>query len=168
MKKSILFIFSALIILATSSCAPKLKILRGNYPQEFSTTTNKDFDYVWNNVIDFFARTGIPITTMDKSSGYIVANKINVPLTMERDGKPVDSSAYVVIPEFKRYPTNTNGTATFNVRIRDFGNYVTITVNMYDIVSNYVFSNGFILESAPCKGTSTGVFESKLLKIFNQ
>jgi uncharacterized lipoprotein len=39
-----------------------------------STSVNASFDRTWNAVIDVFAEQNIPIATMEKASGFIVAD----------------------------------------------------------------------------------------------
>jgi len=39
-----------------------------------STSVNAGFDRTWNAVIDVFAEQNIPIATMEKASGFIVAD----------------------------------------------------------------------------------------------
>lgn len=146
------------------SCAPVIKSLQGGYLNSHTTTTTTSYDEVWNNVIDYFAYTGITISTMEKASGLIVASKIAVPQTKELNGKPLDPNAFVVIPDVRNYPKL--ATATFNVRVRDNGESVSITINMHDINASYIKNNGFVIYQAPIEGKSTGVFENGLLNLF--
>lgn len=157
---SLSLVFSFLFL---TSCAPT-KGFQGNYLNSHTISTTSTYDEVWNNVIDYFANTGITITTMEKASGFIVASRISVPQTKEQDGKPLDPSAFVVIPNVRKHPDM--ATATFNVRVRDLGNSVSITVNMHDIKASYIKNNGFLIYTEPIEGKSTGVFENGLLNLF--
>ena len=152
------------ICIVLCSCTSVMKSLQGDYLNSHFTTTTTSYDEVWDNVIDYFASTGITITTMEKASGLIVASKIAVPQTKEQNGKPLDPNAFVVIPDVRKYPNL--ATATFNVRVRDNGDSVSITVNMHDIKASYTKNNGFLIYTEPIEGKSTGVFENGLLNMF--
>ena len=76
-----------------------------------------------------------------------MASKIAAPQTKEQNGKPLDPNAFVVIPDVRKYPNL--ATATFNVRVRDNGDSVSITVNMHDIKASYTKNNGFLIYTEP-------------------
>lgn len=159
------FVLMSFVYLSLCSCT-SVKTLQGNYANSYSITTATSYDKVWDNVIDYFASNGISISTMEKASGLIVANRIVVPQTIEKNGKPLDSSAFIVIPNVNKYPST--ATASFNVRVKNNGDSVTITVNVYNIESTriiaQIYYNSPITE--PIEGKSTGVFEKGLLNLF--
>lgn len=161
MKTKIVVI--AIICMALCSCTAVIHSFQGNYSNSHTITTNTSYDEVWDNVIDFFASSGITISTMEKASGLIVASKILVPLTIEKNGKPLDPTAYVVIPNVK-FPVK-NATVTFNVRVRDNGDSVAITINMHDIDASH-WAGLMYSELYSIEGKSTGVFENSLLNLF--
>ncbi len=160
--KKIMTICIVCLCVVMISCLPS-NVLVGNYQESFTTKTDKSYDEVWNNVIDFFALSGIPINTFEKASGLIVANKVKVSLTEEINGMPSDENAYVVIPDISS-SYKAEATATFNVRVRDNGDYIQVYVNMHDI--NACWIDPFYNNVHPIIGKSTGVFEQELLELF--
>ena len=69
-------IFCAII---ASSCGSSQPTLRSTYTiNKTSTTTSSSFNEVWNKVIDFFAEQNIPIATLEKESGIIVASNVTI------------------------------------------------------------------------------------------
>lgn len=169
--KNLLFLF-VLSYLVLSSCmtTKTSQTLVGDYPSApFSIETDKSFDEVWDKAIDYFAMNGISISTLEKESGLIVSNKVSLKnsITMEKDGKPLDKNAFVVIPYAKNV-VYVNATSDFNVRIRKQGEKVLISVNLPNLVAERtVKPKGFQLVSTPqvVEARTTGVFENGLLNL---
>lgn len=148
--------------------------LTGNYKTNYSTTTDTPYDVVWDNVIDYFAENGIPIATLEKNSGLIVATKVKCSATVERNGCPANPSAFAVIPDYKTTFTrnkpdeaNLFSVGTFNVRVRESDGKVNISINFYDIeVFEYSRTLGIeqVISFGP--GASTGAFETELIDRF--
>lgn len=82
--KSLLFIFS-LLILSSS----------GNEPLTVTTTESKEV--VWTKVLNFFSRQGVPIKTVDKTSGIIQSDKLGLGshTVLDNESK-FDSTAWAI------------------------------------------------------------------------
>ena len=158
MKKIMIISIVCLGIIMTSCLSSN--VLTGTYQESFTSKTNKSYDEVWNDVIDFFALSGIPINTFEKASGLIVAHTVKVSVTEEINGVPVDKNAYIVIPDISSM-YKAEATATFNIRVRDNGDYVQIYVNLHDINAYYI--EPLYGYKYPIIGKSTGAFEQKLI-----
>ncbi|MCM1170079.1 MAG: hypothetical protein NC324_09115 [Bacteroides sp.] len=165
-----LSLLCATMAFTLSSCASSM--LYGTYNIRNVAETTRDYNVVWNDVIDFFANSGIPISTLEKESGLIVAKGIafgSDKITMESNTtyEPMSKSAYIVIPHASSL-SNASATADFNVRVRNDGNRVVITINVLNINAQRSSVNPLTLrtamESVPAK--STGVFERQLLNLF--
>jgi hypothetical protein len=113
--------------------------LKGKYPEQSTEyITNKSFDEVWDNVVDLFAKTGIPIKTIDKSSGIIVANKTNFQATFENEnGALIDTNAAfvavkLIVPANNRLIEPVYVSSDFNVRVKKLAdNKVSIGINVF-------------------------------------
>lgn len=168
MKK---LLFSLLTVILMSSCGTtKLTHLIGTYDINTSTETDKTFDEVWDRVIDYFAVTGIPIVTLEKSSGLIVSNQVSLKemVTMEENGKPKNGSAYIVIP-YAKNTTFMDATSDFNVRVKERNGKVVVSVNLPNISARRTIKpKGLQMMSFPdlVQAKSTGVFEKGLLDLF--
>lgn len=147
--------------------------LYGTYNVRNVAETTRDYNDVWNDVIDFFANNGIPISTLEKESGLIVARGIafgSDQITMESKTTymPISNNAYIVTPYAGSLSTDVSATADFNVRVRNDGNRVVITINVLNINAQRRTLNPLTLTSTvtsvPAK--STGVFEGQLLRLF--
>lgn len=167
-------LFYALIIASFCiSCGTSHKAsLSMKYDAQKSFTTNKDYDYVWDNVIDFFAATGITVTNIEKASGFITASNITFDnnFTVEDvTDKKYNPKAYFVVPN-NNFET-AEITANFNVRVRkNNDNTVTVSINLpnlkgvvykRDKLTGVVFP--YVVETA-----STGVFEKNLFSALAQ
>jgi hypothetical protein len=64
------------------------------------------FDTVWNAVIDYFAAQVIPIETLDRSSGFIVASRAHIPTRTK-----ADTAAAVLLADCGKYPKGFNYTS---------------------------------------------------------
>lgn len=163
MKKIYFFVVMGFILTACSTSTP---MLNNNYNRPKSFTTQKSFDYVWDNVIDLFAESGITVSNIEKSSGFIAANGIefNNRYTVEnKNDKRYDPDAYFVIPnnKFDRVAI----TASFNVRLRknDDGT-VTVSVNLPNLKAT-AYKRDIWTGIATAKQidiASTGVFEQNI------
>ena len=174
MKKHLFLLF---LITLISSCASIR--LTGVYPiSGVSKETTLNYEDVWNRVIDFFSTLGIPITTLDKSSGLIVTSGFSFvnDYTREERGKPLNEEAYVVIPTIRKgfgsiiepnstFPkTDWTIMGDFNVRVKIDGQKTIVNVNVVNLKCFYstpgIYGSGHT-NHVPIK--STGVFESFLL-----
>ncbi|WP_288531763.1 hypothetical protein [uncultured Bacteroides sp.] len=170
MKKLLLMLLPFLLLSSCMTMKSTPSHLVGVYNVTTSIKTDNPFDEVWNKVIDYFATNGIPIATLEKASGLIVSNKVQLKdaVTIEQDGKPLDKNAYIVIPYAKNIIYK-NVTSDFNVRVREVDGKVVITVNLPNIVAERTIKpTGFTMISVPenVEAKSTGVFEAGLLNLF--
>ena len=137
--------------------------LTGTYPNPHHFGYSEfSYDQVWSKVIDYFAMEGIPIETIDKSSGLIVSSKMSFKdvHTKEVKGVPLNPDAYVVIPSvlgYGIYDWTMDG--NWNVRIKESDGRISINVNIVNLNCYGNHQNSII--QVPIK--STGKFESKLL-----
>lgn len=70
-------LFCALTLLDGCTMAPAAPV-----PRTTATTVNASFGKTWNAVIDQFATNNIPIHTIDRSSGIIATDLLNVPASV--------------------------------------------------------------------------------------
>lgn len=177
LKLSFLVLFVASVF-AISSCSPKVYGLRGNYQTINSIETNSSFDDVWNRVIDFFAESNIPVATLEKASGIIVASNVNIPETLvsveSEQGTIRDNNAWFVFP-YEKHLIGGRAECSFNVRVREQGNGKTyISVNLGGIVgyksveflNTLTLRKDVIKQVVPSQCYSTGKFERDLLNLF--
>lgn len=171
--------FGLMLLCATMvgfvSCAP-IK-LTGTYPStSHFAYSNNSFEQVWSKVIDYFAINGIPITTIDKSSGIIVSSKMSFlnSYTREVQGQPLDPNAFVVIPTVRGgfgnilEPTaaitgDWTMVGDWNVRIRESDGKVMVNVNLMNLDCYYTTS-GLYGSNSKIPIKSTGKFEKGLLE----
>ena len=180
-------IYATLVLMVgvvSYSCTPVKYTIQGSYQPATSFVTSKSFDYVWNNVIDFFAENNLPIEILEKDSGLIVSNNIKVGDNLvtweDENGKLVNPDSWFVLPYYNvSGRTVVGGTATcsFNVRVRELedGN-IKIQINLHNVVGYYIIEwfNSFSLKkevvetTIPQECKSTGKFEADLLALFNE
>lgn len=179
MKTKILVLMLTLCVaFSISSCSPKIYGLRGNYETTNSTETDSSYDEVWSRVIDFFATANIPIATLDKESGLIVASKISFDeskVSIEnKEGVILNPNAWFVLP-FQEYLDGGRAECSFNVRIRKNSNGKTfIGINLGNIIGykniltldSFTLRKTLIKQQVPATCYSTGVFEKELLSLF--
>lgn len=170
------FLLGLCCIVLISSCGVGYR-LKGSYPEPTATVeTSLSFEDTWSRLIDYFAASGIPIATLDKSSGFIVSSQVSFVNNYTReksDGSLVDPKAYVVIPTVRggfgnilepnaAITGNWVMSGTFNVRVRPtVDGKQSVTVNLLNLICTYS-SGSFIggTEKIPIK--STGQFEQGL------
>lgn len=166
MKKT--FVIVGIIVLAAFFVSCSSMRLTGKYAgmnHSFAETT-LPYEEVWTRVIDYFALSGIPISTIDKSSGLIIASRISFlnHYTREVDGKPLSPDAYVVVPTVRGMlftitpPTSIDG--DWNIRIKEQDDRVIVNVNLVNL-------NAYIIQSAGTRVNipvaSLGNFENGLI-----
>jgi hypothetical protein len=160
--------FFPLLAIVLSSCMTiKTVPLKGNYSNgNFEKTTNKSKDEVWDNIIEFFAKNGLPIRLIDRSSGLIISNESYLKWTFENNkGQLENPAAWIVVakqinPNNKTYIKPVMVTGEWNVRIKSITeNETLINVNLVNTKYTTLFSENptpFI----PGRFQSTGVFEN--------
>lgn len=177
MKKVLSLPLLVLSLLVFNSCSTQSYSIRGNYSPLNSVTTSTPFENVWIKVIDFFAENSIPITTLSKESGLIVANDIqfgeNVVSYEDSHGQIVNKNAWFVLP-YSKQAIGAKATGAFNVRVKTTDNGKTyIQINCSNHVGYYkiqyidnFFQKHIIWNTYPRECKSTGQFEKKLLDMF--
>lgn len=176
MKKFFLLLAGACLM---SSCGTTLK-LSGSYPESNQyTETSLPYDEVWSKIIDFFAVNGIPISTIDKTSGLIVASSmsfVNNYTREDKQGNMINPDAYVVIPTVRggfgnilepnaKITGHWDMVGDWNVRIKNIDNKTLINVNLLNVRCLYSTS-GLYGSSSKIPIRSTGKFEKMLLDTF--
>lgn len=177
MKKVLCLKLLLVCLLGFNSCSTTQHVIRGNYFSQNSTTTTTPFDKVWTSVIDFFAENSIPITTLSKESGLIVASDIpfseNIVSFEDKDGIIVNPNAWFVLP-YAKGVIGARATGAFNVRVKVTEDSTTnIQINCSNLVGYYkiqftdnFFQKQIIWNTYPRECKSTGVFEKELLELF--
>ena len=132
-------ILCLLFVVCLSSCYVPSKIipLKGTYSDgNFEEYSDKSKDEVWDNIIEFFAKSGVTIRIIDRSSGLIISGTTALTWTYEdTKGVPVKKDAYVVIQ--KVIDGNTKKpirpimvTGEWNIRIKEKDGKTLINVNL--------------------------------------
>jgi hypothetical protein len=162
--KKLFLVIAACGLLA--SCL-STKQISGSYTPANHVESELSYNEVWSRIIDFFAVNGITISVMDKSSGLIVAGKMDFTGrgTVEgSDGQLLNKSAYIVTERIRmngvEITPNDRGwtlTGDWNVRIKPSGDKTSINVNLNNIYSNSPFGR--------TNAKSTGFFENQLIEI---
>lgn len=161
MKKILLIVLSALLV----SCSPMRLVGKYVETNHFFAETTLSYEEVWARVIDYFALAGIPISTIDKSSGLIVASRISFLnyYTREVDGKPLSKDAYVIVPTVRSIlftimePTAIDG--DWNIRIKEQDGRVIVNMNLVNLNAYIEFQNNRL--NIPV--ASLGNFENGLI-----
>lgn len=172
MKK---LIFIAVLLIPSYCFSQGSYRFKWNHPDiNFKVTSNVGYDTLWGNIIDFFSEKGIPIKTMDKSSGLIISEKMSFlnsyTIEPKKEG-PIDSSAFIVVA-FAKHTPPTELTGEWNIHIRKEGNKVIISVNLVNIkAQNYTPGGSGMIAGSPytydsqtiiLEAKSTGVFEKTI------
>lgn len=111
---------------------------------------SNEYDIVWSAIVSFFAENNVPIKTIDKSSGLIVAESQVFPEVWADCGK----ASFV---EFR-----SDAIGTFNIfALKQTGGGVNVSVNSSFHCNRYDTLNGVPMGRMQCN--STGVFERMLL-----
>lgn len=182
MKKLLLFVCLSMLFF---SCKDKLIPLKGNYPETpILLHSDKDFDYVWDKLIDLFAQRGLSIRIIDRSSGLIISGRDELRATIEdKNGKMMDAEASIVIPKIKSvaageyipivggYVKDKNDKVRrvpdvygeWNVRIKKEGTGTLINVNIVNVIYNEI-ENRITKEKSLKDFKSTGRFENMIAK----
>jgi len=146
--------------------------LKGKYPEQSTEyITNESFDKVWDRVIDLFAKYGIPIKTIDKSSGIIIANKSNFIATFENEnGSLIDTNACfvavkLIVPANHRVIEPVYVSSDFNVRVKKLeDNNTSIVINVFINKAEYFWMAAPTPSVFSGKVMSTGKLEKSILK----
>ena len=166
--KSKLFLTIYLLVIAMlilPSCAKMDTVQQPVFKN--TVTTNLSYDEVWDKVVDFFAESGVNISTIEKASGIIVASKTPFnSFTFSKGGVWDNPNALILLSSDA---PNKNGwsryliTGDWNVRVKTIEGQVSITINLYNLVCAIELLDGKIKY---CNAYSTGKFEGALLDLF--
>ena len=145
--------------------------LKSDYSKIEKTFVSKyNREETWSKLLDVLVQTETPLDIVDKSSGLLVSKQVDMSklYTYEDDkGSMVDGSKMVVASRYKTagmpiHPQTITG--TWNVRMTDTNNQVTVTTNLINVKANTVTggSNNPYAVTIPYDVKSTGVFESMI------
>jgi hypothetical protein len=132
----------------------------------FEKTADAMKDTVWDNIIDFFAKNGLPIKLIDRSSGLIISSESYLTWTFENNkGQLQNPKAWVVLakqinPNNKQPIKYQSVTGEWNIRIKSISDHQTlINVNLVNTKYSSPFSET-VKQFTPGTFQSTGVFEN--------
>jgi hypothetical protein len=162
-------------LLLFASCTAKVVPLKNVYDTKpFELTTSSDFETVWGKIIEMFAKNGIGVKIIDKSSGFIVAQNTAAPITTEnKEGKLIDKNAWVVTqklydPASRKYYYAKEGTIEWNIYVkRNEDKTTTININLIEVTTVTTgYSLGYTLSptvnTLKIRALTTGVFEKQV------
>ena len=173
MKKIALFLSITFLL---CNCVSK-KIIN-NAPHSYSFTSDKSFDEVWSNVIDFISLKGVSIKNIDKESGLIVTDEYSLTGSYtyeDKNGSLKNPNAYVVLQKRKGGFGNTIKPdfihGNYNIRVKPEKNGTSITINLVNLIAGVtvnknIYGGGGNMVYYVVK--STNVFEKELAQKLNQ
>jgi len=167
--------FFPLVLFCAISCTPKVIPLKNSYDDKpFEMTAGKDFEQVWSNTIEFFAKSGISIKIIDKSSGLIVATATQADVTAEdKNGKLINPDAWAVAEKIYEPGSNRTyyakvGTIEWNVFLKKATETsTTVNINLISVVTITVAQAGFatpIAKTFKTRSRTTGVWEKTVFE----
>src|SRR5690625_2550464 len=176
MKKYILYRLFCLVTFILTSCALQQIPLKNSYNNEsFELETSTDFDTVWENIIELFAKNGIGIKLIDKKSGFIIANNTLTSITTEDDdGNLIDPNAWAVSEKYidpgsRKIYYPYEALIEWNIHIKEKQNQTIININLIDINNKIKVidshNNKRIINNTEL--ISTHVFENEIAKKIN-
>ena len=177
MKKLLLFAVSATIF--TSCITQKHIPLNGDYQIKDTYSVQKSKEDVWTNIVALFAKNGIGIKIIDKSSGLIISENtlfqrgykdINSMATFENDkGFIVNKNAFLVCDR------NTIGgmevktadiSGNWNIRVFEKEGNVFVNTNITN-VKVYTLSYSLVTHAYE-QGTNNYIFNCKSTGVFEK
>ncbi|RYD54053.1 MAG: hypothetical protein EOP56_19645 [Sphingobacteriales bacterium] len=161
---------SLFLLLFLGACTPTVYKLKGNYGNgNFEQATTKGKEQVWSNLIDFFAKNGLSIKIIDKSSGLITSEPTRLKWSIEDDkGNLYDPNAWVAVAKMKGMNGQVVSTAfrvvaEWNVRVKDGPNGSTLVgVNLVNAQYMTGPAGSPYTLYTPGSIHSTGVFENTI------
>jgi len=163
-------LISLLVTVAFISCEMKVIPLKGKYTDgNFEAYSDKSKDVVWDNLIDFFAKRGISIKIIDRSSGLIIAGATRMPWSYENSkGIIIHKDAWIVIrkvidPGSRKPIDPISVSGEWNVRIKEMSGKTLINVNLVNPEYSYSYqSRNTQTTFKPGAFQSTGNFEKMI------
>ena len=170
-------ILSLALLALLTSCATKVVPLKGTYTNgNFEKVADKPKDQIWDNIIDFFAKNGIPIHIIDRSSGLIVSTQTELNWSREdKNGNLINKKAQIAIMRIKQGNGSidySQVTGQWNIRIKPVDQNKTL-VNINIVNPKYELGagrNAIAISREFKKGEfqSTGLFEETIYNIISQ
>jgi hypothetical protein len=118
--------------LTGGACFPKVQYRTpGPEPERPPTVVAAPFDKAWNAVIDVFARENTPIQTLEKASGFIVAERAVIPYLRPDEYAFAVSLAdcgAIMYPQEGRWRDFAPTSAKYNIVVRSQGEQSTVRV----------------------------------------
>lgn len=147
--KLFLFFLTFCMLISCESYQPPNKYTFDNY-REFS----KSYDEVWQKIINWFGKNGIPIKNLDKSSGFI-ASEHNL------------NTGTIYYMDCGEGGSQTDGKATINIVVVDKGESTLVTINtFFSCFLSYMGANTGAHRRIDCN--STGRLESEIFEYINK
>ncbi|MFH1051550.1 MAG: hypothetical protein V1779_11560 [bacterium] len=132
-----------------------------NYDFDNSKIINKPFDEVWILLIEWFAKTGIPIKNMDKSSGFIAT-----------ESKLKSDYSHCDCGQISSMSSIDNISGKFNVLVKKISDnstsVVIYTFFQATIKTKTVFSNNISYDFEMNDCNSKGTLELNILEYLNK
>jgi len=144
--KNLLIIMTLFSMLSCAATAPRL------HQFENKRTFNYSFDKIWDAVIETFAEKNIPISNMEKVSGFIASQETRVPSVYADCGAtPLGVAFNSALPVI----------GSFNVFVKELSpnNYSVLITSSYRVVTDNMFYKYCV---------STGYLENRFLTILEQ
>lgn len=157
-----------LVIACFYSCAPaKVYPLRDKYLDgPFTVTTVKSFDKAWDATVDFFTQLGIPIRVVEKASGLIVSERMDLYSQANyediKTGQIKNSKAWIGVEtrkEGRAHVKPTRISRDWNVRLKESNGQTVVAINLVNIKAVRIYEG---YEAGSFKAKSTGVFEKSV------
>jgi hypothetical protein len=169
MKKILSLLLSTALLVSCVSI--KTVSIKGNYTDPlYQITSDKRLDQVWDKLLDVFAKRGLAIKIIDKSSGVIVSEPSILTVTTEnKDFTVKDSKAFIVVPQtfdpanrkYTPITKNSEVRGEWNVRVKQDGEQTLLYISIsnikyeaYDYHTRRINKDIILIDYK-----STGVFE---------
>lgn len=138
---------------------------------------DKNYNDVWDNVIDFFASNNLAIKTIEKESGIIYSStiKLSTAYWFSESKTYSNPNAHIAVQyrsDYKKDGTGLSATAVWNVRVKKVNdNKTEISINIADpqITIMAYMGKGIVKPvESNLQAKSTGVFEKQLIEYFTK
>jgi hypothetical protein len=122
-----------LLVVVAAGCFPKVQYRQpGPEVDRAATVVNAPFEKTWNAVIDVFARENTPIQTLEKASGFVVAERAVIPWSEPAEylfALSLADCGAIYNPQTGRWREYPPTTAKYNIVVRPQGDKSTVRVN---------------------------------------
>jgi hypothetical protein len=165
-QKCILSISISLFMICLLSSCSGVVPLKGTYQDSYTFTSTSSKEKIWDNIVNYFTKNSINITTIDKPSGLIVSNNYAFENSYTREdtlGKLINPNAWIV-GNFKPRTADSSGFkiwGNINVHVTEENGARKIEVSITGLGTNAIwFKNSKI--------ASSGVLEKQIGSLTNQ